>query len=303
MYGVIILFKKGLGLMSKKQVDVDILSANYNNGKYLKRFIESIIDSSVWPNQLIIVDDASNDDSLDIIGSFDTSELNIKLIRLNKNVGFANALNEGVSYINSKYVLRIDPDDIIHPVRIEKQYNFLEKNSLIDLVGSDVVYFADSESNITGQSSFPIDHLKIVKCYKDGHHGVCHGSVLFKSICLFDERYKQENVPAEEYDIFSRLIIKNYTFANISEGLTFVRIHSSSVSNNMPYSTVEKTFRLRADLWGYKSNKLYVFKEFIARNAYRKYISSRNITRYIQLLLAVSMKPISALKRLFKNEK
>ena len=301
MFGVIILFTREIVLMHKTIVDIDILSANYNNGEYLKRFIESVIDSTVLPNQLIIVDDASNDDSLKVIESFEGRDLNIKLIKLAENVGFANALNQGLLHVKSSYILRIDPDDIIHPDRIEKQFEFLEQHKLVDIVGSDVIYFTDSESNITGRSNFPSEHSQIVKCYQDGSHGVCHGSVLLKSRCLLDEQYKQENVPAEEYDIFSRLLRKNYTFANIQKALTLVRIHSSSVSNNMPFSTVEKTFKLREDLWGLKANKLYIYKEFIARNAYRKYIASQSYSRYFLLILAAIMKPISALKRLFKH--
>jgi len=289
--------------MHKKEVNIDILSANYNNGEYLKRFIESIINSSVWPKQLIIIDDASTDNSIDIINSFSCSKLNIKLIKLKQNVGFANALNAGVLSIKSKYVLRIDPDDIIHSERIQKQYSYLEKNNLIDLVGSNVTYFSNSEDNITGQSNFPLEHFKIVESYKNGSHGVCHGAVTFKSTCLLAEQYKQENVPAEEYDIFSRFILKKYRFANISETLTSVRIHSLSVSNNMPYSTVEKTFKLREVLWGYKASRLYIFKEFIARSSYRKYISSKSLTRYVPLILAASLKPIATLKRLLNNEK
>ena len=53
-----------MSLMFKSQVDVCVLAANYNNGIYLKQFIEGIINSSVRPKKLIMVDDASSDNSI-----------------------------------------------------------------------------------------------------------------------------------------------------------------------------------------------------------------------------------------------
>ena len=289
--------------MFKKEVDVDIVAANYNNGKYLHQFINSIIDSTVWPQQLIIVDDASTDNSIDIINSYSEHKLNIKLVALSKNVGFANALNEGIKHVTATNILRIDPDDIMCADRLKKQFEFISNNTSVDVVGCDVTYFAEDEHIITGHSDFPSEHEEIVKCYEEGNHGMCHGATLFSTKCLIKESYIQKNVPAEEYDIFSRLIKQNYIFANIQEPLTLVRIHTSSVSNNMPYSTVAKTFKLRESLWNKKSSKFYVFKEYIARNAYRKYISTQSYSRYFSLLIAASMKPSSALKRLFGNAK
>jgi len=289
-----------MSLTFKSQVDVCVLAANYNNGIYLKQFIEGIINSSVRPKKLIIVDDASSDNSISVIDSFVNSGLDIVLVKLKLNLGFANALNKGLPYVDSKYVLRIDPDDIIHPSRIEIQYKFLEENRLIDIVGSNVAYFIGPETNITGKSKFPTNHQSIVQCYKAGHHGVCHGSVMMKSKCFHNEKYNQKNVPAEEYDIFSRLANKKHIFGNIPDVLTFVRVHESSVSNNMPYTTVAKTFKLREKLWRLKTNRLYIFKEFIARNAYRKYISTYKPIRYVYLITAVLMKPFSAIIRITK---
>ena len=289
--------------MPKEVVDVAILSANYNNGEYLSLFLQSILDSTVWPKQVIIVDDASIDNSIEVVKSFSSTGLNIQVIELGSNVGFANALNTGLDYVTSEYILRIDPDDFMLATRIEAQFTFLNKNPTIDIVGSNVSYFIGSDRQITGSSSFPIDHDTIMENYVAGGHGVCHGAVMLKSQCLKLEPYMQDNVPAEEYDIFSRLLIRGNRFANIPNVLTLVRVHGASVSHNMPLSTVTRTFHLRRKHWGITTNSLYIYKEFMVRNAYRRYISTKSVKRYFPLLLAVTLKPISAFKRLIRNEK
>ena len=61
--------------------------------------------------------------------------------------------------------------------------------------------------------------------------------------------YNQANVPAEDYDIFSRMIKDGAKAKSISENLTFVRIHQNSVSTTLPFSTVKKTYLLRDEVF------------------------------------------------------
>ena len=120
-----------------KIVDISILCANYNNANYLDEFFNSIINSTYSVKEIIIVDDCSTDNSCEIIENYSKILDNIILIKLDKNVGFANALNEGIKYVTAKYILRIDPDDVLASDRIEKQYDFLFNsffNNFINLV-------------------------------------------------------------------------------------------------------------------------------------------------------------------------
>ena len=93
--------------MSKNQYcDVSIICANYNNGKYLDEFFSGVINSTVLPKELIIIDDGSSDNSLEILSRYNLPYL--KVIVLENNLGFANALNEGISKAKGKYILRVD---------------------------------------------------------------------------------------------------------------------------------------------------------------------------------------------------
>ena len=287
----------------KKICNVSIVSANYNNENFLDDFFKSILASTYLPQEIIIVDDCSTDNSLLIIETYQNKLNNIKLINLKKNIGFANALNKATEYVTCKYILRVDPDDILHQSRIEKQYNYMEEHDKVDILGSNICYFYESIKNCHNKSNFPSEHQVIKQRYLDGSHGLVHGGVIIKSNLLLKNRYRQEYVPAEEYDIFSRLLLKGYIAHNLDEVLTCVRIHNKSVSNNMPYSTVKKTFLLRKEIWEIKTSDFYIYKEFIARNLYRNSLNKTGLVKYLLLLIVSILKPTSLIKRIYNYVK
>ncbi len=287
--------------MQKIPCDITVLCANYNNGPYLTEFFKSIYESTSSVKEIVIVDDCSTDDSVNIIKSMMLKYNNIILIELDKNIGFANALNQGLKHAIGKYILRIDPDDLMYPTRIKKQYEFMLQNPQVDIVGSNVTYFKTSIDDIVGNSNFPETHEIIINRYRSGTHGLIHGSVLIKRNILNENIYRQEYVPAEEYDLFSRLLKNGNIAHNILEPLTLVRIHNNSVSNNLPYSTVVKTFFLRNQIWNLKTSKFFVWKEYISRSFYRKGLSENNfIAKVFYYAIASIFKPGALFRKLQK---
>lgn len=278
--------------------DVSILCANYNNAQYLGEFIGSILKSTLLPIEIVIIDDGSTDNSCAIIEDYKNKFGNLCLFKLDQNIGFANALNEGLEHITGTYVLRVDPDDIIAPERIEQQCTYLKNNPSVDIVGSNVSYFVDSVEDSQRRSNFPQSHRSIVQKYLEGSHGLVHGGVMMKSDILKDNRYRQECVPAEEYDLFSRLLSKGFRAHNLPDSLTYVRIHDRSVSNDMPFNTVKKTLLLREEIWGIKTSSIYTVKEYIARSLYRRSLRKGNPYKLLLLAIVSILKPKSALMRL-----
>ncbi|MEO8932803.1 MAG: glycosyltransferase [Xanthomarina sp.] len=285
--------------MSKKEsYDVSIVCANYNNGKYLEEFVFSVINSSVMPKELIIVNDGSTDNSLEILSKFNLGY--IKVIELKDNVGFANALNVGVREATAKYILRIDPDDVLEKTRIEKQYTFLNKNEDIDLTGSNVVYFNEKIDNKVGSSNFPQSGKVIYNRYLKGEHGLLHGTIMGKSVLFKKYLYRQEHVPAEDYDIFSRMIYDGANAKSTSETLTFVRIHENSVSNSLPFSTIKKTYNLRDEIFNTKTNSFKIGINYLNLKYYRKYYFEKNwVKKFWFLGLSSMFRPDKVIRKIF----
>ena len=209
----------------------DIISANYNNSKFILPFLESINKSKLLPNQLIIVDDASSDDSVFLINKIKNNLKFKVLLKVNKiNMGFAKSLNIAKRHIKSEYFARLDPDDYVKKNRFDVQLKYLKNNPEIDIVGSNTDYIKSGKK--IRVSNNPLSSKKIANLIIKGTIPVIHGSIMGKYDAIKNFNYKQKLVPAEDYDLFAYIIKNKMNIANIEESLTCVNIHDNSVSND-----------------------------------------------------------------------
>lgn len=291
----------------KKTANVSIVAANYNNGKYLSEFIESVDQSSVLPKELVIIDDGSTDDSIKTLEGFSGIEY-LKVIKFEKNRGFCEALNAGIESSSGNYIMRVDPDDIVLENRIKTQYDFLEENKDIDVVGSNVIYFLNDTKKDIFKSNFPINHSTIKLTYQKGEHGVQHPATMIRAEVMKKYKYKQENFKAEDYEIFALMIKDGHMFANIKTPLTKMRIHNQSVSSNIKFETIKLTYEIRDKIFNTNTNRIKVNFYYWYILNYKKFLFTRiKILKPIYLALSILFYPSKFFRRFFliiiKNEK
>lgn len=278
-------------------VSVSIICANYNNGPYLSDLIDSIHHSTVHPTELIIVDDGSTDDSLSVLDTYAHLPY-LRVVALPRNIGFANALNEAMNHATQDYFMRIDPDDYLDHKRIERQYDFLQKNPQVAVVGSNVTYFESEYGKLINHSNFPIGMRNIFRRYKNGEHGILHGTVMVRQEVFRQYQYRQEIVPAEDYEIFAKMIRDGHQFENLPESLTYVRVHTTSVSNDIRFNTIKTKFQLRDEIFGTRTSRFQILAYFIHIYYYRKYLfESGSLLRYGYLAVSIFFRPIKLIKR------
>jgi len=97
----------------------DVVVVNYNGGEFLRRCVESVFSSDV-PIRLMVVDNASSDDSLASIETPETGIHQLDIMRNDQNLGFAKAVNIGAKQGGADYVLLLNPDCEIHPHTVRK---------------------------------------------------------------------------------------------------------------------------------------------------------------------------------------
>ena len=114
-----------LSEIDNKDPDVDIILPNYNNGKYLKETINSIIAQTYKNWKLFIIDDNSQDNSKEIIGNYKGEK--IEIVYLSKNKGVAFCRNLAIRLSDSKYISFIDSDDYWSQNKLKEQILFMEK--------------------------------------------------------------------------------------------------------------------------------------------------------------------------------
>jgi glycosyltransferase involved in cell wall biosynthesis len=262
-------------MQTRATLDVSMVVANFNNGRYLEDFFHSILKSTSQPREVIFVDDGSTDNSLIIAQQASDALDNVKIIALSKNVGFANALNIGIASCSSTYIMRMDPDDVLLPERIERQYEYITRNAL-DVVGSNAVIFHDSTNLPIGKTNFPARHADIETTILRGEHGVLHPTVLGRASFFKNVPYIQENVPAEDYDIFARFLKAGARFGNVAEPLIRYRIHDNSSSSRLRYATIARTFRLRDTIFGGYTTRWKIVSYYCFIKSYRNYLGSQS---------------------------
>ena len=277
--------------------DVSIIAANYNNGRFLSEFIESIARNTVLPRELILVDDGSTDDSIKRLESY-THLPWLKVIRLDRNYGLTYALNHALDLAEGTYVMRADPDDIFLPHRIEAQVSFLDTHPGTDIVGSNVTYFREPGVVLINQSNFPESHSAIAKRIQMGEHGIQHPTVMVRARLFAGFRY-QPLFPGEDYELFARMLKNGATFANIRESLYLMRIHTGSSTSNLKFEHIQRTFRFRDHIFGTHTSSRRIWMYFQHIRFYRKYQLTTLVgVRHLFLLVAMILYPAKIWERI-----
>lgn len=105
---------------------ISVLLASYNHERFIKKSIESVLNQTFTDIEVIIVDDGSKDSSKQIIESYKDNR--IKAFFFEHNKGMSESFNFAVKQARGEYLARLDSDDFWELDKLEKQYEFMEKN-------------------------------------------------------------------------------------------------------------------------------------------------------------------------------
>jgi len=223
---------------------VSIIMPVYNPGKYLIEAIESILNQTFSNFELIIVDDASIDNSWKTIKSYAKKDSRIVAIKNKINLGVSLTSNIGISQAKGKFLARMDADDISTLDRLEKQVNFLKRNPQVVVVGGQCT-IVDENDQIVGFKKFPTENKQIRDMIfwavpiQQGYMMI-NKSLLPKNFVW----YSPSKFSAEEVDLYFNLL-KFGQFANLSDNLYFYRQISTSLSHQNPKKTFFITLKSR----------------------------------------------------------
>lgn len=181
----------------------------FNGEKTIKYVIDSLIHQTYTNFEIIVVDDSSTDNSLNIILSI--RDKRIRVISLKKNSGIAAALNIAIANANGEFIARVDADDYSESCRFEKQVKFLQDNPTYDLCGTyqKIVGGYRDGLNKTAQKNSEIKAGLIFGTT------ILHSTVLMRRSALDDfmpEPYNTKLYLCEDYDLWARLSLKSMLY-------------------------------------------------------------------------------------------
>ena len=214
----------------------------YNGATYLNEAIDSILNQTFNNFEFIIIDDASTDDSLGIIKSYDSSR--IRLVENKNNVGQSVTLNKGISLARGKYIARMDQDDISMPERLKKKFEFMENNSDIDICGSWVELMGKYDGIVELETDSERIKINLLT-----NQNFSHPTVMIRKSTLvdYDLNYNPTFAIGNDWDLWVRMF-EYCSFANLPEPLLKFRMHDKQYSKTMWEQNNAETNRVLTDL-------------------------------------------------------
>ncbi len=214
---------------------ISVIVPIYNSEKYLKRCLDSIINQSYNMLEIILVDDGSTDNSLNICNKFLLQDKRIKLIRQN-NRGVSSARNAGINKATGEYITFIDSDDIVAEDLIKLLCHTIIDNSgdvsicqiatfKHEIKVGDEVNVNNSLINLNKE-----DSLKKLLYQKGIDNGV--SAKLYKKNLIATEKFHSDIAYGEDLEFNYNVLLKSEKIILNRQKLYYYRIHSLSAMNS-----------------------------------------------------------------------
>jgi len=204
-----------------------IMSTNNEPEIYIKESIESILNQTFRDFEFMVVIDNPNNIKLkNVLENYASEDCRITLINNEKNYGAAKSRNNGINNAKGMYIAIMDADDISLPNRLQTQYEYLEKNPEIFLIGSGIID-VDKDGNEIVKHKMVTSETKLKKILEK-RNAINHPTIMFRN----DKKtyYREKFLNAQDYDLYLRLISENKRLKNIPEILLKYRINQNSIS-------------------------------------------------------------------------
>ena len=240
-----------------------VLMSVYHKEKpeYLNQAIESIQTQTISTNDFVLVCDGPLNEQLDGVIATKQQEMGdtLNVVRLAKNGGLGNALNEGIKYCKNELVARMDSDDIAYPNRCEKQMAVFNAHSEVSICSGIVEEFTTDPNTVDAKRVPPETNAEIVEFAKK-RNPFNHPCVMYKKSAVEAVGSYQDFYLLEDYYLWLRMLMTGYQGYNIQEPLLHMRAGSDMYLRRAGWKyakTQARLFKFMRDS-GFIGNSQYI---------------------------------------------
>lgn len=243
--------------------EYSVLMSVYHKEKpeYLRQAIESIQLQTFPTDDFVLVCDGPLNPELDAVIAAKQQKMGnvLNVVRLAKNGGLGNALNEGIKHCKNELVARMDSDDIAYSDRCEKQIAVFNTHSEVSICSGVVEEFATTPDVVDAKRVPPETNAEILKFAKK-RNPFNHPCVMYKKSAVEAVGSYQDFYLLEDYYLWMRLLMAGYQGHNIQEPLLHMRAGSDMYLRRAGWKyakTQAKLFKYMKDS-GFIGNSQYV---------------------------------------------
>ncbi len=213
-----------------KEIKLSIIVPIYNVEKYLEKCIESLLKQDEENYEILLINDGSTDNSLEICKKYESEYKNIKVFN-KKNGGLSSARNYGLDKAEGKYISFIDSDDWISANYIEEIYRIIDSDKNVDVITYNMIYINDGWDNGTTRKVYNdfenMDRKEIIKeCYNPSFAW----ARVYKKDIINKYRFPTKDIWYEDMYIMPAILSNCKKIKYIDKELYFYRQRKSSIT-------------------------------------------------------------------------
>ena len=252
---------------------VTVMIPSYNHEKYIKESIQSVIDQTYSRLELIVIDDGSKDNSIQIIEEMRLAcEQRFEHFQFifRENRGLSRTLNQGLSLARGEYFSIVASDDIMLPEKTAIQVDVFKKDSLITAVFGAHQYI-DDESHVVSVKKAVYREFNFQEIFYH-QHDIPASSQMIKIDLLREIGGYNENTKVEDWDLWLRLTEVGAKLVYIPDVIVGYRMHDSNLSKNksLMFDEVFNIVQRYKDRKGFPYAEYKVYKFYKIRPAKEK---------------------------------
>ena len=198
----------------------------YNKEKpeYLRKSIESMLNQTATPDEIVVVKDGPLTNELDkVLDDYSRRYPRIiKMVISERNIGLGLALNLGLRNCKNELIARMDTDDISLPTRCECQIKAFQNDESITIVGTMIDEFFENPNDVISSRIVPTSHNEIYEFAKR-RSAFNHPTVMYKKSEVLECGGYSDLRRNQDVDLFGRMLYSGYKAMNISESLLLFR--------------------------------------------------------------------------------
>lgn len=191
--------------------------------QYLEEAINSIVNQTLPPDEIVIVKDGPLTPELDkVIDDFEKNDIRFNIVQLDKNCGLGIALNKGMAACTYEVIARMDSDDMSLPDRFKTQITYMNNHPEVDIISANIAEFDENMEHQLSVREVPETDSEI-KIFMKSRNPLNHMAVIYRKSAIESAGGYEDCPYFEDYYLWCRGAVNGSIFHNVQENLVNVR--------------------------------------------------------------------------------